>query len=510
MIVLVIVLLGFLLIYPLFRLFWFGLSSVSQNNLLNDGFFWSVVQFTYTQAIICTVIAGLIGIGLAIVYSDWALRGRAFLWNVSLIYFILPSILVVNGLVMAWGSSGYLSQFFGWFPRLYGWSGIIISHVLMNFSLFFRAGGLALREFGREPEMVALSLGASRWQVWKGVTWPRLRPTIYRTALISFVLCSSSFLVVLLMGGSPRFTTIEVAIYQAVRVEFDPNLAAKLTLFQLCVGLVVFFLLRRIRLDSNEAYVHWVPIFGPRTRAVTWMGISAVWLLAFVLILPPMAALFISAISSSSGKMLVDSLSPLWGSVKLASFSGVTATLLALLTVHASAGRSRRGQAAADFIVSLPLVISTVVLSLSWMVAYRDVFFRWRGSLILISIMQSLCVLPVIHRLVKDSLERVTKVYLTTAHSLGATSWQSFLYVSLPLMRPALVTAFVVAAGFSLSEVGTLLMVMDESVDTLPLAIYRRMAQYRFGEAGVLSGVLLVSILSLFFISSKSERWQSR
>ena len=60
------------------------------------------------------------------------------------------------------------------------------------------------------------------------VEWPQLRAALPGVALLIFLLCAASFAVVLTLGGGPRATTLEVAIYQSLRADFDPQRAAAL------------------------------------------------------------------------------------------------------------------------------------------------------------------------------------------------------------------------------------------------------------------------------------------
>ena len=50
--------------------------------------------------------------------------------------------------------------------------------------------------------------------------------------MLVFLLCMTSFAVALTLGGGPRATTLELAIYQAVRFDFDLGRAAWLALIQ--------------------------------------------------------------------------------------------------------------------------------------------------------------------------------------------------------------------------------------------------------------------------------------
>ena len=62
-----------------------------------------------------------------------------------------------------------------------------------------------------------------------------------RVAGLVFLLCFTSFSLVLMLGGGPAVTTLEVSIYTALRFDFDMPMAGKLALLQLmiCAGVVI-------------------------------------------------------------------------------------------------------------------------------------------------------------------------------------------------------------------------------------------------------------------------------
>ena len=69
------------------------------------------------------------------------------------------------------------------------------------------------------------------------------------------MLCITSFTIVLTLGGGPAATTLEVAIYQALRFDFDPARAVALTLLQIALTAIVMLVLTRLgantALDAN-------------------------------------------------------------------------------------------------------------------------------------------------------------------------------------------------------------------------------------------------------------------
>jgi thiamine transport system permease protein len=82
---------------------------------------------------------------------------------------------------------------------------------------------------------VAESLGAAPWAYFRLIEGPMLRSTVPGAFLLVFLLCLTSFVVALAVGGGPRGTTIELAIYQAFRLDFDLGKAASLALVQFII-----------------------------------------------------------------------------------------------------------------------------------------------------------------------------------------------------------------------------------------------------------------------------------
>ena len=90
------------------------------------------------------------------------------------------------------------------------------------------------------------SLDLSRFDRFWLIELPVMQRYLPSAFAVIFVICLSSFAVALTLGGGPRATTIELAIYQAFRFDFDLSKASLLGLIQLFLSLssavlVLFF-----------------------------------------------------------------------------------------------------------------------------------------------------------------------------------------------------------------------------------------------------------------------------
>ena len=95
---------------------------------------------------------------------------------------------------------------------------------------------LALERRPTELERVADGLNlVSLTRFWI-LDWPIIRFVAPQIFSLIFVLCLTSFAVVLTLGGGPKATTLELAIYQSFRFELDFGRAAFLAFIQLCIA----------------------------------------------------------------------------------------------------------------------------------------------------------------------------------------------------------------------------------------------------------------------------------
>ena len=117
---------------------------------------------------------------------------------------------------------------------------ILCAHAFFNYAVVVRTVTGLWAHLDPRTEEAARVLGASRWQAFRLVTLPALRPAIIAAATIVFLFCFTSFGVILILGGPTR-STLETEIYRQTAVFLHLRTAAVLTLVQL--GAVVALLL---------------------------------------------------------------------------------------------------------------------------------------------------------------------------------------------------------------------------------------------------------------------------
>ena len=144
------------------------------------------------------------------------------------------------------------------------------------------------------------------------------------------------------------------------------------------------------------------------------------------------------------------------------------------------------GKVLLDAFVHLPLVLPPVVTGWLLLILFGNTspvghvlmvwfgfsfIFRWTGAALAAAIMA----LPLMVRAIRLSLEAVDPRLENAARTLGATPWDSFVSITLPLALPGVLAAVVLGFARSLGEFGATITFVSNipgETQTLPLAIY--------------------------------------
>ena len=222
-----------------------------------DGYMFRVVRFTLWQAALSTILSVVPAILVARALSRHpGFPGRALILRLFAVPLAIPAIVAALGVLALYGRAGYLAGILAslsgevW-PGVYGLSGILVAHVFFNLPLATRLFLEALDTVPADQWRLASQLGMRAGAAFRFIEWPVLRAGLPGVAGLVFMLCITSFTIVLTLGGGPRATTLEVAIYQALRFDFDPARAVALTVLQVLLTAGCVLALTRIGADAT-------------------------------------------------------------------------------------------------------------------------------------------------------------------------------------------------------------------------------------------------------------------
>ena len=211
--------------------------------LLSIGpYLWRVLAFSITQAVLSTVLSLLLGIGLALALARRRFPGRDVVLAVLGTTMVLPTIVAVFAVFAVYGRSGWLAEaltLLRWTEgfSVFGYPGILIAHVFLNGPFVARITLDGLNQVPAEHWRLATALGFTPFQIFRHLDWPVLRGELPGIAGLIFLMCFKSFAIVLALGGGPSRSTLEVAIFEALKIDLDFGRVAWLALIQLAICL---------------------------------------------------------------------------------------------------------------------------------------------------------------------------------------------------------------------------------------------------------------------------------
>ena len=483
-----------------------------------------VVAFTVWQALLST----LLSVGLAVPVARALARrqlfpGRAWLLRLLGLPLVVPAVVAIFGIVAIYGQSGLVNRVaigLGLKPMqyLYGLPGILIAHVFFNLPLAVRLLLPAWQSVPGETWRLATQLGMSSGDLLRLIEWPMLRQVVPQVAGLVFMLCFTSFAIVLTLGGGPNATTIEVAIYQALRFDFDFGRAALLAFLQLACCAI---LLTGVQAASKTHLIEATagrpqerPDLGGAWGRVLDFGFIVLVALSTLL---PLGAVLTSGLAGPIAEVLVDR--QLWASTALSLGIAIAASGLAVLggigllltSRELRINRFRKRLASSvELCGSMILVIPPLVLGTGFFIVLRPLVDVFSWGPVIIVVVNAMMGLPYVIRVLAPPMTRVTQQHDRLCASLGIRGWARLRLVEWPLLRAPIGLSLALCAALSTGDLGVAALFGTQDVRTLPLLLYQRLAGYQMGQAAVTALFLLLVSLTLFAVIERGVGGRSR
>ena len=483
-----------------------------------DAYFIRIALFTLWQAALSTLLAVAPAVLIARALSRHAsFPGRGLILRLFALPLGLPAIVAALGVLSLYGRAGY---FAGWlselaggdWPGIYGLSGILVAHVFFNLPLATRFLLEALDTVPADQWRLASQLGMRAGPSFRLIEWPALRAALPGAAGLVFMLCVTSFTVVLTLGGGPGATTLEVAIYQALRFDFEPARAVALTLGQISLTIAAVWLLSKLGGDAaREANLG---VSARRYLMPSWpetAANAALILLAALFVLGPLAAIVAAGFSADLPRLATEASvqRAALTSLVLAAISALLAVLISLALTNARRalqGNRRIGQRSfaeylADTGPSFVLVVPPIVIGAGWFVLMRHVVDVFSLAPIMVVAVNAAMAMPFVIRAIRPAADSAAVRHDRLAASLGIAGWKRFRLIDWPSIRRPLATGFAFAMALSLGDLGVIALFGSDALKTLPYLLLERMGSYRTADAAGLALIIASVCLGLMMLA---------
>lgn len=491
--------------------------------------FRKVLAFTTAEAFWSAFFSVALALPGAYFFGRYQFPGKRLLRSVMVLPFMLPGILVVLAVIVFYGHNGVFNSWLAAlfpgrnlaFTGLYGFNGIVLTHVFYNFSFCLRMLGERWERISPQLEEASATLGAGRLTTWRRVILPLLAPTIDYLGALVFLYSFLSFTVVLVLGGY-LYQTFEVLIYIEYNQKLRFQQAALLAAVQMLLLAVILTFQRWTQrlADRPTGAVSPLPPWRPKKQvagSIFFLFYFGGSLLFFFL---PLFFVLIRSFKERGrpeGLWTLANYRALWGpgfrfavgsdlwtvigtSLALALTVGFTTTVLAYLLA-----RERRflPWGKLDLWLQLPMGVSFLTFAFG--------LLRLAGRLLppvlLIIWAQIFLTFPLVYSLLRTARREWGEEILAAARTLGASGRELFWTVEFPLMRKALASAFAYGIALSLGDLSAVLVLGQGKVITLSVAVYRLIGHYHFPQAVALGTLFILLAVLLFTLVEQGNRW---
>ncbi len=514
-------LLSILLLFLAFAIFFILFSSIDNKDFFSSiitSRIFDLVRFTVYQALLSTLFSILLGTALA-----WALthqnsfKGRSYLIALLSSSLILPTLIVVFGIITVLGQNGWLNRAllylfdYSFENSIYGLSGILIAHVYLNASFVARSLLHVFESIPKERYKLAKSLNFSTIQRFRYIEFPAIKLSLRSISSTIFLLCFTSFAIVLTLGGSPSYNTLEVAIYEAIKIDFDIPLALKLAFIQLSITIVLVFLSANFKVGISDIKTSTQKIPWLETKKLRILQISII-LFSSILFILPLVSILIDGLGANFIKIFSDIvfIESFITSLIIASISSILTVLFALLISDTRRNfninhriKKTKFRSFINMIIAFSgniyLAIPSLILGLGFFLLslkFEAPLSYWAfGSVLCANILMSL---PFALSILYPPMANVAQRYDKLSFSLNLKGSKRWLYCEWPYIKSSVLYVFALSFCLSLGDLGVIALFGSDEISTLPWYLYNLMGSYQTKDAAGVALILLILTLSVF------------
>lgn len=489
--------------------------------------FATLVANSFVYAAATSVICIVVGFGLAWLVVRTNTPCKAFARAAALVPMIIPGVLNT----IAWslllspqqGPLNHLLRTVG-LPafNIYSLQGMVFVQSMHIVPVAFLMGTAAFSSMDSSMEEAAMASGASPVRTFFTITMRMVRPAILSAALLMFIQTISNFEVPQLIGV-PGHTYVFVSQIYAALQQFPADYGAVgvIGVFVLVIAVAGLYLSRRV---SKGAGIQ--TITGKAFRAQVqdlgkwrWLGLACIVVFFVVAVVLPLAMLLWSSLLPGYESPSLHALHDFTMSNYSAIFSqpslvqslknslitsvstGLIVTVLCAAVAYIIVKTKIAGRGLLDGLATVPIAVPSVVMGVGILYFYlvAPLPVHLYGTLAIMIIAFVTITMPYAMRYIVPGMAAIKDELEEAATSSGASWFQGFWRIFVPLMMPSLLAAFLYSMIVSFREISAAIFLYSTGTEVVSVQIYDL---YRNGTYPVVAalGILMVIFLVVLVV----------
>jgi iron(III) transport system permease protein len=451
--------------------------------------FLRTLAVTVGASLLVSLIACIVGIALAWLLARTDMPAKGLMENsVIAPLYLSPFVGALAWLILASPNAGLLNvlarDLFGVTGSILNVmtaTGVILVMALYNVPYAYMTVSAALK--GMDPSMEEASYlnGAGTFATALKVTFPVVRPSIVSAFFFVFVLTCGTFSIPAALGGTQAMPFLAVDIYRSVAtfpINYSRAAAIGTLLFWISLIGVAFY---RYASRAATRFVT-VTARGYRMRMVRlrgWHLPAMLLILVYVMmaiILPYLALLYVAFTRFTSSTILdasftLENFQSVVGSVAVRQSIGNTllisilaptiCVLLGIVLAYAIRRLRVRGGGVLDYIAMFPIAVPGIVFGtgIFWTYLMTPAY----GTIWILVIAFVASYIPFAYRMIDTSIIQIDKSLEEASSVCGASHLRTAWQVTFKLIRPGILSAWILVFIFSVREISAAILLASPS-----------------------------------------------
>lgn len=481
---------------------------------------------SFFLAVLVGILTTVLGLTFALVVTRSGFRYKRALRALTVLPIITPPFVIGLAIILLFGLSGSVTQFvaglLGIPPTrwVYGLEGILIAQLLAFTPIAFLVLIGVVEGVGPSMEEAAQTLRAGRWEVFRTVSLPLMRPGLANAFLLGFIESMADFGNPLVLGGNYEVLSTEI-FFAIVGAQYDQSRAAILAIVLLMFTLGAFCIQRfwlgrksyttvsgkgdsgvhppmprRIAFPVYLVAFAWVAFTSVIYAMILYGSVVELWGVKHNLTLKHYVTAFSISLTENGVHWSGSAWDSFWVTIKIAAISAPLTAAVGLVTAYLLTRQDFSGKNSFEFGTMLSFAIPGTVIGVSYILAFNVPPIEITGTGVILVVSFIFRNMPVGIRAGIASMSQIDRSLDESSLTLGANSWQTFIRVILPLLRPAILAALVFSFVRAMTAISAVIFLVSAEYNMATSYIIGRVENNDYGLAVAYSTTLILVMLA--------------
>lgn len=448
---------------------------------------------------------------------------------VSMLPVVSPPFVLSLSMIMLFGRAGIITRFLlGIYDNnIYGYFGIVIVQTLTFFPVCYMMLKGLLKNIDPSLEEAVRDMGATRFKVFRDVTFPLLLPGLGNAFLVTFIESIADFANPMIIGGS--YDTLATTIYLQITGAYDKEGASAMAVVLLMITLFMF-IVQKYYLEKKTTET----LTGKATRAR--MMITDKSVVIPLTLLCSLAAMFVIIMYIC---VPVGALFPTWGykftpltfkwfnlvftrynglkafkdSFVLSLISAPITALISMIISYIIVKKRFKINAFIETVSMLAMAVPGTVLGVGYIRGFSQGVFGTGflqfiyGSAAILIIVFVVRSLPTGTRSGISALRQIDKSIEESAYDMGANTFKVFTTVTLPLIKDSFLSGLVTSFVRSITAISAIILLVTPEFLLITVQINEFAEKGSYSLACAFATILIIitygSVVLMNFVIKK-------